>query len=137
MTEIEIQESPVVKREVKIDKATRHKLLKQVQEESHVIVHCSFRGTFIYWGIRIWKSTFLYAKDSKRRSKLLHCENITLYPTWTPIARGQTIIFTLIFSRLPKSCKEFDLIEKIPEAGGFELRNIQRNKSDVYIIDLN
>ncbi len=62
MTEIEIHAAPVVKPEVKIDKATRHKLLKQVHEESHVIVHCSCTGTLFGSSIRIWKSTFSLCK---------------------------------------------------------------------------
>lgn len=136
MTEIEILDVPVVKPEIKYDKATRHKLLNQVREESQVIVHCSYTAKMFYVSIRIWKSIFLYANGSSHRSRLVHQENITLYPIWTPVAIGQTIIFTLIFIGLPKHCKQFDLIERIPEPGGFEFRYIERNNSDVYLIDL-
>jgi hypothetical protein len=45
MTEIEIIDVPTIKHEVKIDKATRNKLLNQVKEEAQVIVHCSYTGT--------------------------------------------------------------------------------------------
>jgi hypothetical protein len=136
MTEVEITIAPDIKREVKIDKGTRHKLLQQVEEESQVIIHCSYTSRMGYDKIRIWESTFLYAKDSNHRSKLIHVENITIYPTWMNVERGQTINFTLIFEGLPKHCKKFDLIEKIPESGGFVVMNIERNSSDVYFLDI-
>jgi hypothetical protein len=41
MTEIEIIDVPAIKREVKIEKATSHKLLNQAKEEAQVIIHCS------------------------------------------------------------------------------------------------
>jgi hypothetical protein len=53
-----------------------------------------------------------------------------------PVEYGQTLIFTLVFSGLPKECKSFDLMEKIPEPGGFEIRNIRRNSTDVYHVDI-
>lgn len=135
MTDIEIIDVPTIKRGVKIDKATRHKLLSQVKEEAQVIVHCSFTGSMDSDRIRIWGSTFLYAKNSSHRSKLVHTENIAMYPTWMYVESGQTVNFTLIFSGLPKQCKQFDLIENIPESGGFIIKNIERNNSDVYLLD--
>ncbi|MPN29566.1 hypothetical protein SDC9_177019 [bioreactor metagenome] len=40
--------------------------------------------------------------------------------------------FTLVFSGLPDECTTFDLIEEIPEEGGFFVPNIKRNGTDVY-----
>jgi hypothetical protein len=57
-------------------------------------------------------------------------------PVWTRIPDKATYSFLLVFEGLPKSVKQFDLIEDIPQAGGFEVRNITRNDSDVYHIDL-
>lgn len=131
-----IIEIPTLSPQIKVDENIRTELLNQVQEESQVIVHCSYTGTILGDGIRIWESTFLYANDSTHRSKLVHHENITLFPVWTWLKEGQEINFTLIFTGLPKNCKHFDFIEKIPEPGGFEVRNIKRNKSDVYVIEL-
>lgn len=136
MTEVEIIDGPTIKREVKIDKSTRHKLLTQIKEEAQVIVHCSFTNLLGGARIRIWKSTFLYAQNSSHRSKLIHAENITMYPTWMNVGRKQTVNFTLIFTGLPKHCKQFDLIEKIPEEGGFVIKNIERNNTDVYLHDI-
>jgi hypothetical protein len=45
---------------------------------------------------------------------------------------GKSFRFTLIFSGLSKSCEFFDLLEDIPEAGGFFIQNIKRNKDDIY-----
>lgn len=126
--------SPLVKPKIKIDQATKQKLENQIEEESQVIIHCSYTGDLETDGIRIWKTTFLYAQNSSHKSKLIHADNITLYPTWTIIKRGQTINFTLIFSGLPKNCKLFDFIEEIPQPGGFIFRNISRNKTDVYYL---
>ena len=136
MPEIEIIDVTVTQPEIKIDKTSKHKLVNKVEEESQVIVHCSYTGTSMYDKIRIWKSTFLYAKGSSHRSELVHTENITLFPEWMPVERGQTVFFTLIFTGLPKNCNQFDLIEEIPEPFGFEFRNIERNDSDVYLVDL-
>jgi len=111
-------------------------LSKQVNEESQVIVHCSFRAGGEGEAIRIWKSTFLNAKDSNHKSKLIHLQNITLYPDWTPVMKGNTLSFTLYFAALPKDCMLFDLVEEIPQAGGFEVRNIKRNNMDVYSLIL-
>lgn len=86
--------------------------------------------------IRIWKTTFLIDRSSGSRSKLLHAENISMAPTWTQIPDGARYSFLLIFSGLPKSCKQFDLLEEISEPGGFFIRDISRNDTDVYHIDV-
>ena len=108
------------------------KTLEKIKEESQVTIHFKYTGSM--WGnkIRIWKSTFLHAKGSSHRSSLVHVENISVHPTWTHVSAGETINFTLIFSGLPKDCESFDLIEDIPEPGGFIINDIKRNNSDVY-----
>lgn len=82
--------------------------------------------------IRIWPTTFLIAKDVNHRSQLIHAENIPYYPIWKPVALGSRTRFTLIFSGLPADCARFDMVEDIPEPGGFIVRNIPRNELDVY-----
>lgn len=127
-------DSPILKPKIKIDQVIKQKLENKTEEESQVIIHCSYTGDLDTDGIRIWKTTFLYAHNSSHKSKLVLAENITLYPTWTIITKGETINFTLIFTGLPKSCKLFDMVEEIPEPGGFAIRNISRNKTDVYYL---
>lgn len=106
-----------------------------LEEERQVIVHCLYcsqPGEDML--IRIWRSTVLYDHASGAEAQLIHAENITYFPEWTAIPSGKDYWFTLIFSGLPKSCRRFDLIEKIPQAGGFLVSDIARNKTDVYRI---
>ena len=120
---------------IKIDQDVNTEILSQIQEENTVIVHCTYNSIF-GGGIRIWKSTFLVAKPSGERSRLLHAENITFAPVWTPTPAGKKFRFTLIFSGLPKDCAFFDLLEDIHEAGGFFIPNIKRNKDDIYQVNI-
>ena len=122
---------PPVAPKIKLDKRLKDEILSQIEEEGVVIVHCSHTTVF-GTNIRIWNSTVLIDRESGNRSKLLHAINITIAPNWMAVPPGSTVRFTLIFSSLPKSCEIFDFFEDIPEAGGFEIRGIKRNKSDVY-----
>ena len=116
---------------VKFDEKLKNEILSRIHEEKAVIVHCSYNAA-IDGGIRIWNSTFLIDKASGDRSNMHHAENISIAPEWTYVPEGKTHRFTLIFAPLPKSCEFFDLLEDIPQAGGFFIQNIKRNKSDVY-----
>lgn len=109
-------------------------LLTNIQEESKVIVHCHMDCTEFADAARIWKSTYIIDTATGIRYPLLHAEGITMYPNWTHVPEGASLNFTLFFKGLPKSCKSFDLIEVIPQPGGFECRDIPRNNSDVYHI---
>ena len=126
---IGIQELETIEKNIETIKL--YKELTNIEEEKQVTVHCSCIGVS---RIRIWKSTFLVAHSSQHRSKLIHAENITLYPEWTPLEEDKKTRFTLVFTGLPKDCEQFDLIEDIPEPGGFIVKNINRNNSDVYLI---
>lgn len=119
-----------------VDKKTKKKLLAHADEQSTVVVHCRFNPGNSDSMVRIWRSTYLNANNSNHRSKLLHAENITLYPVWTPVDGGRIFNFTLIFSGLPKSCTAFDLHEDIPQEGGFFVVGIARNATDVYVVDI-
>lgn len=105
-------------------------------DDSFVYVHCYFRNKSENMLIRIWKTTYLVDSDSGTRSKLLHVENISLAPVWTQVPTGATYSFLLIFSGLPKSCIKFDLVEDISEPGGFLIKDISRNETDVYHIEV-
>ena len=112
-------------------------LQTKIEEERQVIVHCCYPAQPTFGNlIRIWKTTFLIDQFSGHESKLLHAENITLFPDWTLVFPYQDFWFTLVFSGLPKDCNSFDLKEIIPEQGGFLVQNIKRNSSDVYRIKI-
>ena len=129
------KESPAkTKPEVEVETLTE--IDPNVSEDSFVYVHCYFRNQSKDMLIRIWKTTYLIDKASGIRSKLVHAENISFAPMWTQIPDGMNYSFLLIFSALPKSCQQFDLLEDIPQPGGFFIENISRNETDVYHIDL-
>lgn len=105
-------------------------------EDSFVYVHCYFQNKWENMLIRIWKTTYLVDNGSATRSKLIHAENISLAPVWTHIPDKVEYSFLLIFSGLPRSCKQFDLVEEIKEPGGFFVQHISRNETDVYHINI-
>ncbi len=105
-------------------------------EDSHVYVHCHCRHSVEGLLIRIWKTTFLNDISSGSKSSLIHTENISMAPQWTMIPASQPYSFLLIFTRLPHDCRAFDFVEEIPQPGGFSVRNIPRNETDVYHIDI-
>jgi hypothetical protein len=102
------------------------------EEQGIVIVHCRFEGE---GAIRIWRSTYLNDCGGSHRSRLLHAENISLYPYWTPVTSGGHT-FTLYFESLPAACKTFDLKEVIPQEGGFLVKGISRNEMDIYKVGI-
>jgi hypothetical protein len=107
-----------------------------VQEDSHVYVHCYFNNPGMDMLIRIWRSTYLVDNGSGHRAKLVHAENISFAPQWTMIPDRKPFRFLLIFEGLPKSCVTFNLIEDIPQAEGFFVEDIPRNETDVYHVDI-
>ncbi len=111
--------------------------MQTLEEREHqVIVHCRYESGMYGNLIRIWPTTFLIAKDIQHRSELVHVEQITIFPEWSPVPPNTTYHFTLIFSGLPKDCMHFDLLEEIPQEGGFFVPGIRRNETDVYSVEI-
>lgn len=108
----------------------------QAEEQGQMVVHVFCPPAPDFYGIRVWRTTFLLARGTDMRSRLIHAENITMAPEWTEIAPHEPYSFTLFFERLPSDVKVFDLAEIIPQPGGFFYANIVRNQSDVYNIRL-
>lgn len=106
-------------------------------EEKQVIVHCYLPASS-FWGnlVRIWKSVVLEDVESGHKCTLVHAENISFFPVWTEVPPMKDYWFTLIFTGLPKECKSFTLNENVPQQGGFLVKNIPRNKTDVYRIKI-
>ncbi len=107
-----------------------------ILEDSYVYVHCSFDNINRDALIRIWKTTFLVDHASGAKSPLVHAENISIAPLWTVLPDNSIHNFILIFTALPKSCTSFDLVEQIPQPGGFFIKNIPRNATDVYHVQI-
>jgi len=125
----------ITKPKVEIDQDVLTELLALTKEEKQVIVHCLFDARNLLGAkIRIWPSTFLYDVGSAHRSELVHADNISFCPQWTDIPEGRVAHFSLIFTGLSSSCSSFDLVEEIPQEGGFKVTGIKRNDSDVYYV---
>jgi hypothetical protein len=123
--------------DIQIESSTGKKVKEKVAEEKQVTVHCHYTCTNPYgMYIRIWPTTFLVSKDSDHKSTLVHAENIPYAPGWLAVPPGAKSQFTLIFTGLPKSCQRFDLVEEIPQEGGFFVGGIERNEMDVYEVKL-
>ena len=121
---------------VEICSELKNELLLLRNEEQQVIIHCSIHGMDAGDAARIWKSTYLIDKETGKKCKLLFADGISFAPQWTLIPFNKPLEFTLIFKGLPKSCKLFDLVEIIPEEGGFEVLNVSRNSTDVYYVTI-
>ena len=124
--------SPPIKPETETE--TLEEVMTVTLEQGHVYVHCHFNNGPQESLIRIWKSTYLIPKGSSERSELIHAENISIAPVWTRMPKNREFRFLLIFSGLPSDCTVFDMVEDIPEPGGFFTGNINRNSTDVYHI---
>ena len=120
----------------KVDVETLASIDPALMEDSFVYVHCHFENTAEDMLIRIWSTTFLVDRDSTTRLQLVHAENISYAPQWTMIPKKGDFTFLLIFGCLPKGCLLFDMVEEIAQPGGFHIKNIKRNETDVYHIDL-
>jgi hypothetical protein len=131
-----IVQEPPVKTKPAVDIEVLAAIETSVMEDSFIYVHCHFNNPEDGSLIRIWKTTFLVDSATGSRSQLVHAENISMAPQWTMIPGHATFSFLLVFETLPKSCKIFDLIEEIPQPGGFHVKNIHRNEKDVYHISI-
>lgn len=107
-------------------------LSQQVEEQGQVVVNIVYPPQQFEFAVRVWRSTFLFSKSSDHKSKLVHAENISIAPVWTEVAAFKQYTFTLYFEGLPKDVLLFDLIENIPQPGGFFYQSIVRNEMDVY-----
>jgi len=119
-----------------VDRSTQVTLKPELLNDSYIYVHCNFHNRWQGMMVRIWKSTYLIDHTSEARSKLIHAENITIAPAWTAIPDRKDYSFLLIFESLPGSCKAFDLLEDIPQAGGFQVTAVRRNQTDVYHVNI-
>jgi len=124
MIDIEVEEKVITK------KKTQIKTFES--EERQTIIHCIYNPLN---AVRIWPSTFLIENESGKRIKLVTIFNIYFAPEWTFAYNGNNK-FTLVFGGLSKGCTSFNLMEIIPLPEPFVVKNIQRNKSDVYNVQV-
>lgn len=123
----------ISKPKIKVDEEILHFL--QTEEQRTTIVHCRIYSPFPTLA-RIWKSTYL-VEENGRKVSLIKAFNIAMAPDWTWFISGDGLVcFTLLFEGLSKDCHLFHLWEDIDEPGGFYSGKVERNKSDVYVVDL-
>ncbi len=127
---------PPVKAKPEVDIDLLYAIHPELLHDAYTYVHIHVPRTIEELLIRIWKTTSLVDKTSGLKAGLIHAENIMFAPRWTIVPRHFTYTFLLVFNSLPKSSRMFDLVEEIPQPGGFYIPNIIRNESDVYHLDL-
>ncbi len=127
---------PPVKAKPSVDMDVLASIHPELMDDSYVYVHCHFENHAENMMIRIWRTTFLIDSASTTKAQLIHAENISYAPQWTIVPDRQPFSFLLIFPGLPKSCTQFDLVEEITQPGGFFIKGIQRNETDVYHVML-
>jgi hypothetical protein len=107
----------------------------QTEEQKTTIVHCRIYSPLPTLA-RIWDSTYLL-EENGNKVQLIKAFNISIAPNWTLFSpEGNFLHFTLLFEGLSKGCTLFQLVEDIVEPGGFFSDRIQRNKTDVYEVEL-
>jgi hypothetical protein len=129
-------ETVPVKAKPWVDQDELFSIRPDLLNEAYVYVHCHVPPVVHELFIRIWKTTFLIDQATGTRSALIHAENITFAPVWTFVPANQGYSFLLIFEGLAKSCRIFNLVEDIPQPGGFDVRGIHRNTRDVYHVQV-
>jgi hypothetical protein len=123
----------ISKPRVRIDEDIRAFL--QTEEQRTTIVHCRIFSPYPTLA-RIWQSTYLVEEDGNK-VLLIKAFNISMAPDWTWfITEDGLVCFTLLFEGLSKGCTSFQLLEDINEPGGFYSGKIERNKTDVYVVEL-
>lgn len=132
ITETEVLPAPMVVPSV--DPAIREQLLEQVDECGQVTVRCHLH-TDCATMLRIWTNTYLVCRQTGHRSRMIYADGITYMPAWMPVPAGTTT-FILVFETLPDKCEVFDLLEDIPETGGFHVPGVLRNGRDMYDVFL-
>ncbi len=111
-----------------------------LEPEGQTILHCRYVSTDKYlnggW-INIYKSTFLVNPDTKDFLSLVQAHNIPVSPGRHMFRQaGQLKQFTLLFPYVPRYWRRFHLVELVRGGGGFRVKDIERNKSGVYHINL-
>ena len=111
--------------------STETKIQQQPAPLDPVVVHIEC-APFYAHAIRVWRTTYLIDLDSTHRSAIIDAKNITFHPRWRSVRPGYKHRFTLYFEPLPKSVRQFDLQEIIPEPRGWHFPGIMRNREDIY-----
>ncbi|MFW5886853.1 MAG: hypothetical protein ACOCUL_03770 [Bacteroidota bacterium] len=121
---------------IKVDEKIIEDALNQPDTEKQVVLNCRVYLEQYFCSIRIWNTTYIADTQSAHKSMLLNCYGIKLAPEWLPVVGCRYISFVLIMEGLPKSSNSFKLCEPAPNKNGFFSKEIFRNQSDIYDVEL-
>jgi hypothetical protein len=114
--------------------------LKAQEPEGQTLVNCKYVSKDKYanggW-VNIYDTTFLVNPDTHDMLRLVQAYNVPISPEkhYFKVAR-QIKSFTLVFPRVPKYWRIFNLLEVAGKTDGFHVTNISRNESGIYNIQL-
>ena len=112
-----------------------NEILQSAEEQSYTFLHCKYTTSPEYldgWWVNIYKTSCLICRGANENLEMLHALNIPLAPEKHYFKRfGDTLTFTLIFPKVPKTWNVFDFIEK-SGGGGLRVLGIRRNSSGIY-----
>lgn len=108
--------------------------------EGQSFIHCRYISKYEYcdggW-VNIHKTTFLMNADTKECLSLQQAINIPVSPErYFFDEPGKLKNFTLVFPFIPKYWREFHLVEYARSEDAFQVRNIARNDSGIYHIEI-
>jgi hypothetical protein len=113
---------------------------KAQEVEGQTLVHCKYVSKDKYanggW-VNIYDTTFLVNPDTHDMLRLVQAYNVPISPEKHYFKQARQLkTFTLVFPRVPKHWKSFNLLEVAGKGGGFHVTNIVRNDSGIYHIEL-
>lgn len=128
------------KNKIDIDTCLISKIKNFENEESQTIIYCNYFAPEKYddggW-VNINTTTFLINEKTGNKLKLIHVENVPVAPQRHHFSKtGEKIRFTLIFQGIPKSWERFSLSETALFGDGFVVKNILKNSTGIYEINI-
>lgn len=124
----------------KYDKISMLKKIKfdfiEIKNDEKTIIKCHVNYSQDSDAFRLNESTFLLDTKNNTKLKLIKYYGVLPYPEWTEVKKGEALIVTLVFEKLPLNCETFSLIEDIVEPGGFLVENIKYKSTGFYELEL-
>jgi hypothetical protein len=108
-------------------------------QDGQTMINCRYISKPYYanggW-VNIDGDTYLENADTFEQLELQHVIGVPLAPFRHNFNKpGELKCFTLLFPKVPKYWKSFHLVERAG-AGSFRVRDIHRNDSGIYIVQL-
>jgi hypothetical protein len=106
-------------------------------EDGQTVFHGTYFATKPDDYINLYPTTFLENKDTGARLQMLASFKMPISPVNHDFYYiGESLKFTLLFPKIPKHWKQFDFIEIAAKGIPFVVKNITRNDSGIYKLEL-